>query len=121
MPLATNLMGGGLSHGQASAIVGKAVLAAGVAAGTTQGTALALTADVVFMSTVAASSGVICPAVVHGTITIYNGGANALTIYPPVGNKINATAINGGITLAQNTSITLTYVSATQMLGNLSA
>ena len=72
------------------------------AAGTTQTTALALTADVNSVGTTALSSGVILPATASqsDTVVVFNGGANALEVYPPVGGTINGGATNAGVSLA---------------------
>lgn len=121
MPLAENIMGGGISAGSARAIAGNSRNATVSAAGTTQATATTVKADVVITSTVAASSGIILPMVPQGTMVVYNSGANTLTIYPPVGGKINSVATNGGISLATNTAIMFTWISGTQIIANLSA
>ena len=52
---------------------------------------------------------------------IYNGGANALTVYPPSGAKINGLATNAGMLLATNTACEFYCLSTTQWTGILSA
>ena len=77
------------------------------AAGSTQGTALAIavtTGDVV-IGTAAASTGVRLPTSAEGSqigdqVTIANGGANAITLYPGTGEFINQLAVNIGIAVA---------------------
>jgi hypothetical protein len=121
MSIASKIMGGGFSAGQARAICG-GVAQSVSAAGTTQGTATALTAGVNYVTTAAASSGVIVPNMEIGdAIEIYNGGANTLTVYPFTGGKINGVATNGGVSLATNTMIRLRKMTATQIGGILSA
>lgn len=121
MPLGKNMMQGGFSAGQVSAIGGQ-IANALVAAGTTQGTALAITADINVFGTVAASAGAKLFAAMPGdSQVVYNGGANALAIYPPTGAKINGIAVNGAMLLAVNTVVELFCVSSTQWIGQLSA
>ena len=97
------------------------------AAGTTQGTATLLINGVNFLGTVAASSGVILQTSGVGTSQIvYNGGANAVSVYPPVGFKINGLATNSAHVLGTNTTCeywTVTDSSGTtpQIIANLSA
>lgn len=87
-------------------------------AGTTQGTATAVTASVNAFATVAANSGAILTA--GPQQTIYNGGANLLRVYPPSGAKINQLPLNAPILLGINTAATFYYSSAIQWIGSLS-
>jgi hypothetical protein len=74
--------------------------AALTATGTNLATALPLTADVNFISTAAASTGVSLPAAVVGMkIVIFNYGANTLAIYAPSSSTIDGTAGATGTTL----------------------
>ena len=92
------------------------------AAGTTQGTATALTADYNRISTVAASSGVGLPNCEIGDwVVVYNAGANPVTVYPPTSGTINQIAANGGVLLAVNTECIFRKWTATIWTGNLSA
>ncbi len=121
MPLAAEIMGGGFSAGQAKALNGQTNFAVS-AAGTTQGTATALKTTNNFVTTVGANSGVIIPNASHrDSIRIYNAGANALTIYPPVGSRIYPAATNSGITLGNPGFIELFKWSDTVWVGNMSA
>jgi len=121
MALANRVVGGGFSAGQARALAG-GVNAAVSAAGTGQSDATLLKASVSFVSTVAASSGVILPLAEDGdSVTIYNGGANTLTVYPPTGARINNASANSGVSLSVNGCLQLTRVSSTRWIGILSA
>lgn len=121
MALAREIMGGGFSAGSADAIQGGVNLTVS-AAGTTQGTATAITTSNIYVSTAAANSGVILPATMQGDwLVIFNGGANPVTVYPPVGAKINALATNGGAILATNTACIYFCFSSTQWICDLSA
>lgn len=108
MSLQARLVAAGLSAIQAQAIQG--TVASGLtAAGTTQATALPLGADNNSFTTVAASSGCILPAMNPGDdVTIYNGGAQTLSVYPPVGGQIKGLGTNAAYALA--TATPLCYV-----------
>lgn len=72
-----------------------------IAQGTTQATALPIQGSFNVFATVAASSGAVLPPINrNGEIRIKNGGANTLTVYPPVGNSINGGSANAGVTIA---------------------
>jgi hypothetical protein len=80
-------------------------LATGIsAAGTTQGTATALTKSFNEVTTVAASAGVILPSPEAGEIVVVaNQGANALNVYPASGHSINSLSANTAQSLATDT------------------
>ena len=121
MALANRMMGGGISAGMAMAINGD-VSSAISAAGTTQGTATALTAGINVVTTAAASSGVILSdSEIGDEYEILNLGANAVTVYPPSGGRVNAIATNGGFTLATNTAVKVRKFTATRWAAFLSA
>jgi hypothetical protein len=99
------MVAAGLSAIQAQAIQGT-VANNLTATGTTQATALPLGADLNNVTTVAASSGVIMPAMNPGDeIVVRNGGANALSLYPPVGAQINALGVNAAYAIATATPL----------------
>jgi len=92
------------------------------AAGTTQGTATALTNTLNGLGTVAAGTGVVLYAGSAGDCQIvYNGGANPVNVYPPSGAKINQIAANLPHVLAVNTACEYWFFSSTQVVGVLSA
>lgn len=93
------------------------------ATGTLQADALEVTQRTNFFSTVASGAGAkLWSAVGAGyTQTIYNGGANPLSIYPDSGSKINNLSTNGKILLTANTSCRFERVSSTQWIALLSA
>ena len=92
------------------------------AAGTTQGTATALTNALNGITTAAAGSGVVLYAGSAGDCQIvYNGGANAVRVYPPSGARINGLATDAAHLLATNTACEYWFLSATQVVGVLSA
>lgn len=76
------------------------------AAGTTQATAAALPAGIELLEvdTAAASTGVTLPSCLQGTlVSLYNNGANTLTVYPAVANNPVTAAqdtINSGTSLS---------------------
>ncbi len=121
MALAKDMMGGGLSAGQAHAIQGAANTAVS-AAGTTQATATEITSSLSDVTTVGANSGVrLFNASHRDSMFVYNSGANALAVYPPVGSRIYPAATNAAITLATNTGIMLWKLTSTKWVGILSA
>ena len=82
------------------------------AAGTTQGTATAITKEINVVPTVATGAGVILPTAVAGmVITITNTSANSLLVYPAVNGIINALAANAAFT--HPTLATLQYIAPT--------
>lgn len=87
--------------------------AAGLAAaGTTQGTALALAAELNEVTTVASGAGVILSASVGLKQTVFNRGANALLVYPPSGASLDGGAANAPASLAAGARGTWVSVSA---------
>lgn len=99
-----DLMGSGLSAGAANAING-ASTPVQTALGSTQGTAYALTTSTTEFTTVAASTGAILPgtggrAQSGDILFVINQGANALSVYPPVGFKIGLAATNAAVSIA---------------------
>lgn len=100
MAVGDKILAGGIAGPAARAIVG-GVLGSQTAAGSTQATALAIVEAITAISTAAASTGVILPpANVGDRYTVYNGGANSVTVYPPVGGTINNLSANTGLALA---------------------
>lgn len=79
-----------------------ALLATGLtAAGTTQATAFAMSAEWNEFTTVAANTGALLYNFGAGFASfVWNAGANALKVYPPVGGSIDAIATNGAYSLA---------------------
>ncbi len=93
-----DMMGTGVPAPAARAMRGSMQLAQ-TALGSTQGTAFAIGVNITEFSTVAASTGAILP---NGprqyrgdTYLVANQGANALSVYPPVGFAIGLTATKG--------------------------
>ena len=68
------------------------------AAGSTQATALVISADLNIFSTVAASTGAVLTSSDGARILVRNAGANALTVYAPVNGTMNGTA-NGSLSI----------------------
>ena len=118
--LAYKLFGSGLNTLSVAAMTD---VATGLTAtGTNQATAYEVTTAKAAFSTVSASTGAVLDnqAVGGDEQMIYNGGANALTVYPPSGAKINGLATNAGMLLATNTACEFFCLSSTQWTGILS-
>lgn len=121
MALAKQMMGGGLSAGQAKAINGSTATAL-TAAGTTQGTGYAINAGTVVFSTVASGAGATLPSAEIGDeVYVYNGGANALLVYPDTSSQINQVAVNSSVSLATNTAMFFKRITSTRWIAMLSA
>lgn len=93
------------------------------AAGTVQADATELKNGVNFVSTVAAGAGVILSSQLAAgdEQLVFNGGLNAVKVYPPVGMKINSLPTNTAATLAINTACNFYCGSTTQIAAVLSA
>jgi len=122
MATAKKLMGVGFSAPQAQYASGDSTTTNLTALGTNQATALALPADVNIVGTTAASTGVILPAspTPGDNVFVYNGGANALSVYPSTGLTINALSANAAYSLA-TTKSALFYFAGTGWYTLLSA
>jgi hypothetical protein len=84
------------------------------AAGSTQGTATAISKEINIVSTVASGAGVILPAVAGAVITITNTSANSLLVYPASGAAINSLAANAGFTQGAGSTLQFIAPTATQ-------
>jgi hypothetical protein len=86
------------------------------AAGSTQGTATAISRQYNVVSTVTAGQGVVLPAATAGMrLTVFNTSATDLNVYPASGAAINSLAANAAYVLGGNTNaIDLVAVTATQ-------
>jgi len=92
------------------------------AAGTTQGTAYECTSAKNAFSTVGAGSGAILDsdAAPGDSQMIYNGGSNALSVYPPSSAQINGLGVNNAILLPTNTACEFYCLTTTLWTGILS-
>ncbi len=113
MPQQKNMVVGGIPAGGATAIQGRVAGGGGnglSAAGSTQATAASLPGDINYITTVASGAGVIVPSMSAGdSINLYNKGANALLVYPPVGGVINGLSANAGYSVATATPFCEVY------------
>lgn len=118
-------MGSGCPALQAQASTGM-FTASAVAAGATQGTALALPSDFVVFTTVAASTGTILPASgpqcnATDSFIIVNHGANSLSVYPPTGGKIANGTTNAAFAVAATKTAYFTSLGSGNFAASLSA
>ena len=122
--LASQVMAGGFSAGQATALNGTLKTAIS-AAGTTLATATALTNATNLVSTAAAGAGVALPtaAAIGDTVYVFNDGSgNTMVVYPHKSTaQINNVTAGSGINLANNTACYFTMISATRWIANMSA
>lgn len=94
-----NMMGLGLSAGQAGAINGTVTLNQ-TASGASQG-AQTLPSDFVVYSSSTASTGPTLPAIASpgDEIMIANNTANTINVWPPIGGKVQNSAVNAADTI----------------------
>ena len=120
--LAYKVMGAGV-NGFAVEAICLDVASGLTATGTTQADAYVLAAASNAFSTVASGTGAVLYSVtVAGdSQMVYNGGANALKVYPPSGEKLNALATDAPMTLAVNTACLFSKLTPTVWTGILSA
>lgn len=120
MSLGWKLFGSGLPS-MAVAAIGNDVASALTATGTNQATAYSMTAADNEFTTVASGTGAILYAGTPGdTQFVYNGGANALLVYPPSGSKLNGLATNAGALVPTATGCIFKCMSTTRWIGILS-
>lgn len=118
MPLAKN-MTGAFPPAQARALGGTMSLAV-AAAGTTQGTATDLVADINRVTS--GTGGVqLYAGDVGDSQEIFNATSSAITVYPPASAAINQLAANSGFSLGAYTSVVCRCFSSTQWTAYLSA
>lgn len=122
MALASNIMRGGYSAGQAKAING-AIATGLTATGTVITDAFDLVADANAFGTVAASTGAQLPNCEIGdSVWVYNGGANALKVYPDTSSsQINQLSAGTAVSLATSTVCVFMKITSTRWLACLSA
>ena len=85
------------------------------AAGTTQGTATALTTSYNTVTSVSSGQGVVLPTASAGLrVVITNQGANALSVYPASGAQIDSAGANASVSIPVGASATYEASSGTQ-------
>lgn len=85
------------------------------AAGSTQGTATALTKEINVISTVSSGQGVVLPTSVAGMVLyLINTSANTVNVYPAVGASIGGLALNAAYSHSNGLGITYVATSTTQ-------
>ena len=121
MPSISKMMGFGLAPQVAGAVTGDVVNNV-TATGTTQATALALSANHNLLTVVALNSGVMLPAISSppglgvsngDQITVYNNGANPAAVYPPLGSTIGLAAVNTAVAVASGKASRFTMLTPT--------
>ena len=120
--LAKDIVAAGFSGGSATALQGS-VKTAISAAGTVITDATDLTASFNMISTAAAGSGVQIPILAaNESLLVYNGGANAVKVYPGAATvAINQLGVGNAMTLPQYTACIFHGISTTQVAAFMSA
>lgn len=103
MAAAEDLMANGMPASLAKRIGLEIPVTGLIATGANQAGALGLTSSFSIFGTVAANTGCICSG--DKDSVIVNGGANALSVYPPSGFAINGAAANAAISVPAGKSI----------------
>ena len=87
---------------------GRRVVSGLTALGSSQGTAFPLVnnADHQFTTVGSSTGAILPPARLADSVSVWNGGANALSIYPPSAGKINDGSANAAYSLAAGAGIT---------------
>jgi hypothetical protein len=105
-----------LLNNSTSSLAQKSVKLGLVATGANQATALQLAAQWNEVDTTPAGSGVLLASYQSGqSQVVFNGGANALNVYPPPGAQINALGANQPYSLASGAKLSFDFFSATQI------
>lgn len=123
MSIKSKLTGVGTAPAQAQNITGTLVNSL-TAAGSSQGTALALgNDDYNIVTTTAASTGVILPATLSASdeMWVVNYGANTLSVYPPVGGKINNGSTNAAVSISANKNASFICIDGLNFIAAISA
>jgi len=109
------VIGGNLTVGGNLALTSGAILfssATVAAAGTNQGTATQLTTDNVFVTS--GTGGVKLPPATTGReISVTNNSGSSITVYPSLGQQIEAASINTGTVVPNNATVALISKSST--------
>ena len=120
MPLASDMMKGGMSAGMAAAANGQIISAA-----TAAGTAITDAYDIISSNVVvtAGSGGVQLPAAMIGDdVFILNLLSTPITVYPDsTSGRINQLAAGNGFVLPSNTAVMCKKFTSTRWIGFLSA
>lgn len=104
MSLSQRLVVSGISAVQASAIQGTVESAATATGSSSQTGSYPLKADITYFTTVPANSGALLPTMNPGdSLTIFNGTATALLLFPPVGGALNKLSTNASYSIAAAT------------------
>ena len=115
IPMISVDAGGNIQFAASGGFVNYGVTSGITAAGSTQGTATALTRPINVVSTVSASTGVILPTVPAGArIIIMNTSGTALNVYPPSGAAINSGSTNAAYSMPAGVRLEYISTSSTQ-------
>lgn len=99
MTYEAKLVQAGMWDTLAKQVAGGDVQIAITALGATQATATPITGDIVQVTVAAAATGVQLAQLGSAYVQVFNGAANAVLVYPPVGSTINAGAANAGFSI----------------------
>jgi hypothetical protein len=111
MPLSKRMMAVGMPALSAQATNGSLRIYASVSTTVSQAAATALTDDINIIPNAQAAGAVILPsdAIISDTVTISNFCGNNVTVYPPVGDKLNGGSTNAGVVLSTGSTVQWTF------------
>ena len=111
MPLSKRMMAVGVPGVTAQALNGSLRIYTSVSTTVSQAAATPLTDDINILPNAQAAGAVLLPsdAIVSDTVTITNFTGNNVTVYPPVGDKLNGGATNAGVVLATGATVQWTF------------
>lgn len=91
------------------------------AAGSTQGTATALTTTINKIDTASSNTGVVLPNATGSTFIVINDGANAVKVYPPSGGQIDYLGTNNALEMPAGSRIMFVQTGSTPRYFTLNA
>lgn len=122
MPIASRILGSGISPQATTNIVGDINSTGLVAAGSSQATALQLTNAINYVATTASSTGVNLPTMNPGdSVYVYNAGANTLSVYGSATINIQNGGAGSAFSVASNKGAWFTLLTSVIMGATLTA
>ena len=96
---ASSLVAAGMYANTANAVFGSGQALGQVANGTTQATASSISAGITTFVTVGVGGSAVLRNEGAARMTIFNGGANALSVFPPLGGTVNVGVVNAAVSV----------------------
>ena len=97
MARASSLVAAGMYANTANAVFGSGQVTGQTANATTQATAASISVGITAFNTVGIWGSAVLRNEGAARMTVLNGGANALSVFPPLGGTINVGAVNAAV------------------------